>query len=111
MAKTNWTNCKLVAVIAAGVALGVGGASIADDVPTYDLAPSCRAETVTTASDRSCMKDEQAARDMLVKQWSQFAPSDRATCRQVEETGGAPSYVELLTCLQLAAAAKKIPNS
>lgn len=111
MAETNWMNCKVVAVIAAGVALGVGGASIADDVPTYDLAPSCRAETVTTASDRSCMKDEQAARDMLVKQWSQFAPSDRATCRQVEETGGAPSYVELLTCLHIAAAAKKMPNS
>jgi hypothetical protein len=27
MAKTNWMNCELVAVIAAGVALGVGGAS------------------------------------------------------------------------------------
>jgi len=42
-----------------------------------------------------------AVRDMLVKRWSQFAPSDRANCRQIEETGGALSYVEQLTCQRL----------
>jgi len=83
----------------------------ADDVPTYNLSPSCRSETVTAAGDRSCARDEQQARDTLLRQWSQFAPVDRANCVKVEETAGAPSYVELLTCLQMAAAAKKLPNN
>jgi hypothetical protein len=83
----------------------------ADEVPAYNLSPSCRNETVTTASDQSCLRNEQQARDTLVKQWFQFAPADRANCQQVEQTAGAPSYVELLTCLQMAAAAKKLPNN
>jgi hypothetical protein len=83
----------------------------ADEVPTYNLSPSCRSETGTAASDRSCLVDEQQARATLVQQWSEFAPSDRARCQQVEDTAGAPSYVELLTCLQMAASVKKPPNN
>lgn len=82
----------------------------ADDVPSYNLSPSCRSETATAAGDRSCLREEQGARDTLQKQWSEFAPIDRARCLQIEETGGAPSYVELLTCLQMAASAKKLPG-
>jgi hypothetical protein len=81
----------------------------ADDVPTYNFSANCRSETATSASEKSCVKEERGARGMLLKQWSQYAPSDRANCRQVEETAGAPSYVELLTCLQMAASAKKLP--
>jgi hypothetical protein len=94
------------AIVSAGLLLPA-----ADGVPTYNLSPSCRSETVTAASDRSCMRDEQRARETLQKQWSKFAPIDRANCRQTEETGGAPSYVELLTCLQMAASAKKLPGN
>jgi len=54
------------------------------------------------------MQNEQQARDALQQQWSQFAAADKANCLQVEETAGAPSYVELLTCLQMAVAAKKL---
>jgi hypothetical protein len=50
----------------------------------------------------------QKARDTLASQWSGFAAADRANCVRVEETAGAPSYVELLTCLQMAQAAKKL---
>jgi hypothetical protein len=93
------------------VAIGVGLLlPAADEVPTYNLSPSCRSETMTAASDRSCLSDEQHARDKLLGQWSQFAPDDKANCLQVEDTAGAPSYVELLTCLQMAAAAKKLPG-
>ena len=81
------------------------------DVPTYNLSPSCRSETSTAASDRSCMQNEQQARDALQQQWSQFAAADKANCLQVEETAGAPSYVELLTCLQMAVAAKKLQGN
>ena len=93
------------------VAIGVGLLlPAADEVPTYNLSPSCRSETINAASDRSCLGDEQHARDRLLGQWSQFAPADKANCLQVEDTAGAPSYVELLTCLQMAAAAKKLPG-
>jgi hypothetical protein len=93
------------ALVSAGLLLPAS-----DDVPTYSLSPSCRSETVTASSDRSCLRDEQQARDTLQRQWSQFAPADKANCMRVEESAGAPSYVELLTCLQMAAAAKKLPN-
>ena len=93
------------------VAIGVGLLlPAADEVPTYNLSPSCRSETMTAASDRSCLSDEQHARDKLLRQWSQFAPDDKTNCLQVENTAGAPSYVELLTCLQMAAAATKLPG-
>jgi hypothetical protein len=52
----DWMNCAVIAVIAAGVVLGNSTASIADEVLTYDLAPSCWAETIDTASDRGCVK-------------------------------------------------------
>jgi len=79
----------------------------ADDVPIYNLSPSCRSETTTQAGDQSCLRDEQRAHDTLLQQWSKFAPIDRANCLNVEEVGGAPSYVELLTCLQMAAPANR----
>jgi hypothetical protein len=55
------------------------------------------------------MSDEQSARTTLVAQWESFAASDRVSCAQSEDAGGAPSYVELLTCLQMAKAARAIP--
>jgi hypothetical protein len=95
----------------AGWAVSVGlHLPAADDVPTYNLSPSCRSQTVTTSSDRSCLRDEQQARDTLQRQWRQFTPADKANCMRVEESAGAPSCVELLTCLQTAAAAKELQN-
>jgi hypothetical protein len=55
---------------------------------------------------QSCLLEEQQLR-----QWFQFAPADRPNCQRVKQTAGAPSYVELLICLQIAAAVKKVPNS
>jgi hypothetical protein len=83
----------------------------ADEVPSYNLSPSCRSETASTTGDRNCLSDEQQARETLQKQWSRFAPADKANCLRVEDSGGAPSYVELLTCLQMAAAAKKLRDN
>ncbi|MBV8792197.1 MAG: hypothetical protein JO237_09105, partial [Pseudolabrys sp.] len=34
--------------------------------------------------------------------WSKFAAGDRASCQRMVSMGGQPSYVELLTCLELA---------
>jgi hypothetical protein len=81
------------------------------DVPVYDVAPSCRAAvTVMPGSFDACMKDEQTARSQLSAAWDRFAEPMRDNCVQTENnTGGPPSYVELLTCLQMAQDAKTLP--
>jgi hypothetical protein len=47
------------------------------------------------------MKDETEAQTELIKGWATFKPSAQAMCAQETRIGGTPSYVELLTCLQL----------
>ncbi len=74
--------------------------------PAFSLAKSCALERrpgpdASAASYRGCLSDERAARRTLRRRWSAFPAADRRNCRQVSETGGTPSYVALLTCLQL----------
>jgi hypothetical protein len=47
------------------------------------------------------LADEKSARAELEKQWSQFSPALRQRCVDTTETGGNPSYVEVLVCLQM----------
>jgi hypothetical protein len=47
------------------------------------------------------MNDEQQALQQLGSQWSKFTASSRANCSASESVGGTPSYVSLLTCLQM----------
>jgi len=80
------------------------------DVPDYDVAPACRAAvTVMPGSFNACMKDEQNARAQLAATWDRFAGPQRDNCVLTENSGGSPSYVELLTCLQMAQDAKTLP--
>jgi len=81
------------------------------DVPVYDVAPGCRAAvTVMPGSFEACMKDEQSARAQLAASWDRFTGPQRDNCVQTESTGGSPSYVELLTCLQMARDAQTLPQ-
>jgi hypothetical protein len=88
--------------------------AIADDVPTYDVRATCRGESLQDASagvTAACLADEQKARETLVTQWTQFAPEARTSCLQLEgDITGVRSYVELLTCLQIAKQAKDLPK-
>jgi hypothetical protein len=85
----------------------------ADPVPQFDVTPSCRSAAVGAVvgqrDSHACERDESDARGKLVQQWSQFTPAERSRCVQLVHLGGDPSYVELLTCLEMAAAAKKLP--
>ena len=80
---------------------------VADGVPKFDIARSCKLDVAATAglsvdqSTKSCMNDEQKAKRQLAGQWSRFPASSRASCTSQEGIGGTPSYVSLLTCLQL----------
>jgi hypothetical protein len=80
---------------------------IADGVPKFDIARSCKLDVAATAglavdqSIKSCMNDEQKAKRQLASQWSKFPAAGRASCTSEESIGDTPSYVSLLTCLQL----------
>jgi hypothetical protein len=81
--------------------------AVADRVPKFDIARSCKLDVAATAglsvdqSIKSCMNDEQKAKRQLVGQWSKFPAPSRASCVSQESIGGTPSYVSLQTCLQL----------
>ena len=84
----------------------------ADNVPTLKVEPSCRAAgvegVITGRTADSCINDEKAAREDLVKNWSTFSGDDKTHCLSMVSTGGGPSYVELLSCLEMSRDAKKI---
>jgi hypothetical protein len=56
-------------------------------------------------SQQTCLEDERAARADLMKEWGQFSAQDKAICTD-QSTNYHPSYVELLTCLEIARDAK-----
>ena len=83
----------------------------ADTVPNLNISSSCQAEaTAAPEGKKQCLNDEQAAREMLTRQWDKFAVADRQQCTQLATLGGTSSYVELLTCLQMAVDARKLPS-
>ena len=56
------------------------------------------------------MNSEQAARDTLAGVWKEFSAGQQQRCTSLVHMGGPPSYVELLTCLEMAKQAKAIPD-
>jgi hypothetical protein len=78
--------------------------------PEFDVSPSCRAAdrvSLSAGADKprtdlaACLDDERVAKEALVKAWTSFTPVVRAQCVGMNRTGGPPSYVELLTCLEV----------
>ena len=86
----------------------------ADEVPRYDVRKSCKVDlqSYSTAQTNSgCLADEQNARATLVSQWTQYTPESRSRCSSmVGNVAGPQSYVELLTCLQMAKDVKGLPK-
>jgi hypothetical protein len=101
----------LLCVAALGVWLHAPLAAGADGVPKLNAEPSCRAAADAAAMGAlpganmrdlaSCMRDEDEARDTLSNEWVQFSERDKQRCVSETQTGGSPSYVELLVCLEM----------
>jgi len=86
----------------------------ADAIPKLDIGPTCRSAGATAIMGRSeeaCKQDEITARDVLQQKWRDFQPADQLHCSGLSALGGSQSYVELLTCLEIAKAANEIPES
>jgi len=113
--------------LAAFAALSVSQtpALAANDLPQFDVKPSCSSATKAAndlnqagdnlrPGDRSadnCVQDEMKAKSSLSDQWDQFKIAERQRCTRLATLGGLPSYVELLTCLELARQAANIPEN
>ena len=82
----------------------------ADSAPKFDLERTCRGATAADLPGRDSASCQQAARSQLEKVWSQYNAAQRSECDTLVTTGGAPSYVELLTCLEMAKQAKELPE-
>jgi hypothetical protein len=96
--------------------------AVADKVPALNVEPSCRgsAQVAVPKADgqlptmqeirETCLNKEHEARDRLKEDWSKFTSEHRASCIRSTSAGGIPSYIELLTCLEIADQARKLPD-
>ena len=76
---------------------------VAATVPTYNVKPTCRAaielSAVTGRTVEMCEASEAQARNEIVKAWSTFTEAAKDRCLKTTARH-APSYVELLICLE-----------
>lgn len=80
-----------------------------DHVPRFNIEPVCR-EIAGRANapdyGEKCLGKEREAYQQLKARWDAFPAADRSYCAKLAALGGVPSYVELITCLELAQAAR-----
>jgi hypothetical protein len=85
----------------------------ADTVPKFNVERTCRPAAVAAVlpgrDGAACQRDENDARTKLEQEWSQYSPAQRANCTSFAALDHAPSYVELLTCLEMAKQSQELP--
>ncbi len=104
---------RAILPLLAAVALALDASvAVAQEVPKLDVGPLCRAQAKASQDlADACLADEKKAREELVRRWAQFAPASKARCTgMAKSVAGAQSYVELLTCLQIAVDVKDLPK-
>src|SRR5262245_21273612 len=87
----------------------------ADAVPKFNVEQTCRrAGEVSVSLGRSagdCKRDEEDAHSKLQQDWAQYTPAQRTGCVRFTSLGSPPSYVELLTCLEITKQAKELSEA
>lgn len=99
-------------MLLAPLALGAQLLLVSDRPPTLDIGSACKAAQRSGLADRSpeiCSKEEDEARTTLTNRWKDFNAAQQARCSNLVRMGGPPSYIELLTCLEMAEQADKLP--
>ena len=80
-------------------------AALGSEIPRYNVEAMCRAAPTLEAgarnTDQNCVRDETQAHTQLGQQWAGFDARRRDVCVKEASIGGPPSYVALLTCLQM----------
>jgi hypothetical protein len=85
--------------------------AVSDTVPKFDIVRECRLEGGSTVEFDRCSQDEAEALEQLTSNWAQFTGVDKSSCLSVATVGGFASYVELLTCLEMAREANNTDKS
>ena len=62
-------------------------------------------------SVEACISSEEAAREQLENRWAEFPGAKQVECVGVSRIGGTPSYIEVLTCLELAQDLERIRSA
>jgi len=77
-------------------------AASGDGVPNLNVQPSCKGDGfLIKLNVESCLSTEKAARDQLSENWAKYSASDKNHCLSLVSAGASPSYVEVLTCLEM----------
>jgi hypothetical protein len=77
--------------------------AVSDTLPNFSTEPTCRGgltDPKDNARYEQCLKEEAAAKATLAAGWTKYPAADRETCSATARMG-TPSYVEMLTCLQM----------
>jgi hypothetical protein len=86
--------------------------AVADDPPKLDMTTTCAAAaqySISAGRDKeACLGDETTAQSTLAENWSKYNADDKNQCVGTVKTGGPPSYVELLSCIEILRDAKQI---
>jgi hypothetical protein len=83
-------------------------AAHADAVPNLDVEKTCQSAQVTNTSisDQAnydgCLRSEREAQREAQRHWDTYTPAAKRQCSEQFKAGGYPSYVEMVTCLELA---------
>ena len=84
-----------------------------DAPPKFDVERTCRPAAVAgvlPGRDASaCQNDEKDARAKLEQSWTEYSLAQRSHCAGFAELDRAPSYVELLICLEMAKQSSQLP--
>ncbi len=103
----------ILPIISAVVFLAGAAPVLASGVPELDIGPTCRGVLQLgpgLARDvEGCKASENAARDELKQKWDRYSGAQQGHCTRLSTLGGLPSYIELLTCLEIDEAAKNLP--
>jgi hypothetical protein len=99
-------------IVAASLLFGLqAGAAFADNPPKLDMTTTCDAAAqfaIMGGRDKeACLDDERTAQGTIDQGWSKYNAADKTQCVGTVKTGGPPSYVELLSCLEIMQDAKE----
>jgi hypothetical protein len=106
MARLNWINI-IASVSISYLIPHCRALAMQDGVPHFNIERTCREARAYSGADKEvaykgCLKDEADARAQLAQKWTGFKQADRRDC-VIQGAEPMPSYVELLTCLEMSA--------
>ncbi|MCJ2104937.1 hypothetical protein MKK70_05985 [Methylobacterium sp. E-041] len=99
------TGALALALLAAPAA---STAARADTVPNLDIKKTCQSASRANvsvsdnANIEGCLRSERDAKKEAERRWGDYTPSAKRQCEDQYKAGGYPSYVEMVTCLELA---------